>query len=243
MPTRTDQPRFVRVERQGEIGIVTLDRPPANALEIEATRQVHQAVTALAESPDVRGLVLTGRGECFSAGLDLKVVPGYDAAQQRQMVSALSAMIIALYTLPKPTVAAANGHAVAAGTLVTLATDYRVGPDSGARFGLTGVRVGIPYPAAAMAIITSELAPADRRYLLLTARTIDSHGAVARGILDELQPQARVLERAIEVASELAAMPGAAYARTKEQLHRDAIAAFRARTTGGDPHPESWLLA
>jgi enoyl-CoA hydratase len=123
---------------------------------------------------------------------------------------------------------------------MTLATDYRVACRGEVRFGLTGVRVGIPYPAAAMTIINAELAPADRRYMLLGARTMAAAEAVARGIVDELQPSERVLDRSLEVARDLATTPQASYASTKLQIRRDAIARLHTHLTE-DPSLDSWL--
>jgi len=234
-----NEPR-VAVTQDGGVAIVRLNRPPANAIELETARELTSTLQQVAGDAAVEAVVLTGTGKFFSAGLDLKIVPEYDPPTQRAMVTALGEMVVALYTVEKPVVAAINGHAVAAGTLMTLATDYRVACRGEVRFGLTGVRVGIPYPAAAMAIISAELAPADRRYMLLGARTMAAAEAVARGIVDELQPFERVLDRSLEVARDLATTPQASYASTKLQIRRDTIAQLRSHLTE-DPAPESWL--
>ena len=240
MESASENEPLVAVTQDGGVAIVRLNRPPANAIELETTTALTATLKQVAGDAGVEAVVLTGTGKFFSAGLDLKVVPAYDPPTQHAMVTALGEMVVTLYTVEKPVVAAVNGHAVAAGTLMTLATDYRVACRGEVRFGLTGVRVGIPYPAAAMAIINAELAPADRRYMLLGARTMDAAEAVARGIVDELHPCERVLDRALEVARDLATTPQESYASTKLQIRRETIEQLRSHLTE-DPHLESWL--
>lgn len=227
--------------REGVVQI-RLDRPPANALELESTMALDHALRAAATQSEAGGVVLTGTGDCFCAGLDLKVVPSYTPDRQREMVLALSSLVRTVYGFPKPLLVALNGHGVAAGTLLALASDYRIGPDDGSRFGLTGVRVGIPYPAAAMSVIEAELAPPARRVALLSARTFDVREARRLGIVDEIVPPRTVLERALEVARDMADMPPDAYRSTKLALRRKALDAIdRVLRDADDPFLESWI--
>jgi enoyl-CoA hydratase len=227
---------------QNGIAVVRLDRPPANALELESARALHGALAQAAREDDARGVVLTGTGEFFSAGLDLKVVPAYDPAHQREMILALTQLVRTIYGFPKPLVAALNGHGVAAGTLLALASDYRVGPDDRSRFGLTGVRVGIPYPTAALAVIEAELAPPARRVILLTAQTFDSRAAHAMGIIDELVPPTTVLEHAISHARDLTAMPADGYRTTKLALRKTTLDTIdRVLRDQDDPFLGAWI--
>lgn len=113
---------------------------------------------------------MTGTGEFFSGGLDLKAVPSYDPEEQRSLLGVANRMIARFYSCPIPLVAAVNGHAIAAGFILAISADYRVGPSSDALFGLTEARVGIPFPAAPMIVLQAELAPQDVRYATLYAR-------------------------------------------------------------------------
>jgi enoyl-CoA hydratase len=222
------------------VAVLTFDRPPANAFDLVQTKVTIDALTDAAES--AKAVVVTGTGSFFSGGLDLKAVPGYDQTDQREMILLLGKLLEGLYGHPRPTVAAVNGHAVAAGTLLALACDYRVGPAGDARFGLTGTRVGIPYPASAQAIIDAELDPATRRVMLLGAGRFGPEQAVAHGVLDELQPPDAVLGRAIAVATERSQMPPGAYAVVKQQLRAGALERIRHSTqTDSDPLMGSWL--
>ena len=123
-----------------------------------------------------------------------------------------------------------------------MATDYRIAPTGTCQFGLTGVRVGIPYPTVAMTVIERELDPVVRRVMLLGARTFVASEALSRGIVDELKAPKQVMPRAVEVAHDMMGMPRDAYARTKRQIRHDAIARMEATLTGEpDPLTEGWI--
>lgn len=235
--------KHVSIDRLDGIAVVKLDRPPANAFDLPFTRELDTAIAAV-ESDGTTAVVLTGSGEFFSAGLDLKEVPHYSHEHQREMILALGRMVGRLYAAPVPTVAAVNGHAVAAGTLLALACDYRIGPSGAFRFGLTGARVGIPYPVAAQTVIESELDPATRRVLVLGAAQLGPEQAADMGILDELHAPDRVVERAMEVARERAELPAEAYGKIKRQLRAAALERIRqANETGDDPFLQSWMTS
>jgi len=136
-------------------------------------------------------------------------------------------MAIAAYGLRCPVVAAITGHAIAGGMVLALCADYRVASVKG-RYGLTEVQVGVPYPQAAIAVVRSELAPQVARRLALTGRLTDAEDCVASGLFDELLAPERVLDRALEVAADLAALPADTYVRTKLGLRGAALAAMPA---------------
>ena len=108
--------------------------------------------------------------------------------------------------------------------------------------GLTGARVGIPYPVAAQAVIEAELDPATRRVMVLGAEQIGPDEALEKGILDELLPADRVLERAVEVAQQRSTLPAEAYGKIKRQLRAAALEKIRyAIESGEDPCLDNWV--
>jgi len=233
---------MIHVESHDGIALLRFSRPPANAIELESATALEAALGRLEADPATRAVVLTGTGDFFSAGLDLKVVPTYDAAQQRAMVMAINRLLARLYALPLPTVAAVNGHALAGGLVLVLATDYRLAQPGTHRLGLTETRVAVPYPVAAMTVVQAELAPADARRLVLLARHHTADDAVAGRVVDELVAAEALVPRALAVAAELAALPRDAYARIKRQLRRDALERIeRVVASGTDPLVEGWL--
>jgi enoyl-CoA hydratase len=230
----------VTVEAHGDLAVVRIDRPPANALDLQLLEEGRAALTEL-EASAPGAVVIVGRDGFFSAGVDLKLAPRLDADGQRAMVEGINRLFAGWYGFPRPVVCAVNGHAIAGGLILALCGDYRVGPAEG-RFGLTELRVGIPYPAAAMAVVRAELSPPAARRLALEAQLVGPERALELGILDELAASGEVLTRALEVAVALAALPGDAYSTVKRQLRGATIAALRDTVDRhSDPMAGAWL--
>jgi enoyl-CoA hydratase/carnithine racemase len=186
-------------------------------------------------------LVLAGREGFFSAGADLKAVPGYGPAEQRSMVEGINRMALGVYGLPCPVVCAVTGHAIAGGMVLALCGDHRVASTEG-RYGLTEVKVGVPYPQAAIGVVRAELAPPAARVLALGNRLVDAAQCVRLGAFDEAVAPGAVVDRALAVATDLAAMPAAVYARTKGELRGATIAALRI-SAERDPLLDAWVGA
>ncbi len=221
-------------------GVVTLtaDRPPANAMDVTLMRDLLAAVAQVASDPP-RALVLAGRPGFFSAGADLKLVPGYGAEEQREMVASINAMALDFYELPCPVIGAITGHAIAGGLVLALCTDVRVAASVG-RYGLTEVKVGVPYPQAALGVVAAELAPHAARVLALGNELLDAAECLRLGVFDEVVEADRVLPRALERAVKLAAFPAEVYARTKRDL-RGATAERLRAAAAADPLLVRWV--
>src|SRR5437660_3003681 len=234
-------PGNVSVEPQDGMALVRIDRPPANAMDRGLLADAIAACEQLAaEEPSA--VVITGREGFFSAGADLKLAPTLDAEAQAAMVDGINRMAAGWYGFPRPVVCAVNGHAIAGGLILALCGDHRIGSGVG-KLGLTELRAGIPYPVAAMAIVRAELAPPAVRVLAMRAELVDSGPeAVELGLLDELAERDELLDRALEVAQGFAALPRAAYARVKEQLRGETVAALtRVVEEGTDPMLGAWM--
>jgi enoyl-CoA hydratase/carnithine racemase len=232
----------IHIEREGQIAIMRIDRPPANAIDLDLANEFANALDGIENDGGIRALVVTGTGKCFSAGLDLKAIPAYDRAQQESMVMQVNRLFGGLYGLPVPTIAAVNGHAIAGGVILTLCCDYRIGAEADYKLGLAEARVGVPFPVAAMSIVQSELSHPVARTMVLTARNWGPRDAASMGVLDELRPAELLLPRAIEVAQEMAALPHSIYGRIKRDLRRAALARIDdAINNRSEPMLESWL--
>jgi enoyl-CoA hydratase/carnithine racemase len=234
--------RHVTISARGAVAVVTVDRPPANAMDPELLADAVRATEELAAA-EAAAIVLTGRPGFFSAGADLKVVPTLGAEGQRAMVDGINDLCIAWYGFPRPVVCAVNGHAIAGGLVFALCADYRVAAGEG-RYGLTELRAGVPYPAMALAVVAAELsAPAARR-LVLRADLSDAADLRELGAFDEVVPPGEVLDRALAVAADLGRLPAGAYAATKRRLRADVLAlAARLRAGEADPLGDAWTDA
>jgi enoyl-CoA hydratase len=236
-------PELVTVENRGEVAVVRMDRPPANAMDPELLAQGRACVEdLLAQEPGA--VVIVGRDGFFTAGVDLKVAPTLDRDGQRAMVEGINALFLGWYSFPRPVVAAVTGHAVAGGLILALCADHRVCADEG-RLALTELRAGLPYPIAAISVVRAELSANAARRLVLGASLVEPPEALALGVVDEVRPVDEVLPRAVEVATELAALPHASYGIVKRQLRGPAIEALERAlgSAAGDPALAAWVSA
>jgi enoyl-CoA hydratase len=212
---------LIHLTSDGGVTILRIDRPPANALDPSLLNAGVEVVEELMAAPP-DALVVTGTGRFFSSGADLRVVPELPADDQANLARSISFLFASMYQFPRPMVTAVNGHAVAGGLVIALCGDYRVVGTSG-QYGLTEVKVGIPFPSAAMAVVQRELTPPIVRRLVFGAALFDARTAVEYDVFDEVVEDDAVLDRAIAKARELAALPQATYAAVKERLRGDAF--------------------
>jgi enoyl-CoA hydratase len=219
-------PSHIAIAERDGVVVLTVDRPPANAMDLELLDELVEAIDAQAAHPPP-AVVLTGRPGFFSAGLDLKAVPGYGPAEQRRMVEAINGMALGAYALPCPLVCAITGHAIAGGFVLAVCGDHRVASSEG-RYGLTEIKVGVPYPQGAIGVVRAELTAGAARVLVLGNRLVDAGECVRLGAFDEALAPDAVLDRALEVAQELAALPAEIYARTKGELRAQTLTELRA---------------
>lgn len=234
-------PGHIHIEELGDVAIVRIDRPPANALDLDLLAEGHEVRERLA-SDEPGAVVITGREGFFSAGMDLKAAPELSPAEQRQTINGINRLFSGWYAFPRPVVAAINGHAIAGGLILALCADHRVCATEG-KLGLTELRAGLPYPAAAIAVVSAELpAPAARR-LVLGAALVGPEEALELGVVDELRPPDELLPRALEVAAALAELPRSTYTVVKRQLRGPAIEALERVLSGGagDPVLGTWI--
>jgi enoyl-CoA hydratase len=230
-------PHLTIAERDG-IMVLTADRPPANAMDLELLDELVETIDGLAADVPP-ALVLAGRPGFFSAGLDLKAVPRYGPAEQRRLVEGINGMALGVYGLPCPVVCAITGHAIAGGFVLAVCGDHRVASTEG-RYGLTEVKVGVPYPQGAIGVVRAELTTSAARVLVLGNRLVDAGECVRLGAFDEALAPDAVVDRAVEVAQELAALPADVYARTKAELRAETLASLRS-AAAADPLLETWV--
>ncbi len=220
----------VRAEdRDGGVRLLTLDRPPANAIDEALLTDLAAALDAAGADEGVRAVVLTGAGAFFSGGFDFSA-PRRSGDAEREISTLYRTAHLKLLTLPKPTIAMMNGHAVAGGAVLVLACDYRLGREGDYRVGLNEVAVGAAFPRAAMEIVRLRLAHACAGEMVLGAALYPASQAVRLGLVDELFPAETFEQTVLRRALRLAAFPREAYAHAKAALIADAVARIQEET-------------
>ena len=208
------------VERDGPVLIVTMNRPDArNALSPDMLRIMSEAWDEVNANPDIRVAILTGAGGAFCAGADLKAMtrshPGDTFARDEDHggngagsgsgfdLSVIKPLLKG-FLLDKPLVAAVEGPAVAGGTEILQGTDIRVAGES-ARFGVSEVRWGL-FPLGGSAVRLRRQVPYTvAAEILLTGRHLSAAEAKEIGLVGHVVPDGTALDKARELAEQVAA--------------------------------------
>ena len=191
------------IERRGRVAVVTMTTNPVNAQNRAFFADLHEAFDRLERDHGESPVVLTGTGARFSAGLDLaEHFPLFagDPASVRSWFRDYRATNMRLFTYPRPTVAAVNGHAFAGGLITAAVCDHRVAVADGARFGLNEVPIGIPMPAVYVRLLSYAWGEPIAARTCLLGEIFSSVQAHDMGMVHELAPTEQVLDRAVAVA-------------------------------------------
>ncbi|KAA0084529.1 carnitinyl-CoA dehydratase [Mycolicibacterium sp. P9-64] len=192
----------VRVDIDGPILIVTLDRPKVNAIDAATSRALHEAISLLHTDDALRAAVVTAAGQrIFSAGWDLKAVNDGEAAHADHGNGGFAG-ITELFGRTKPIVAAVNGSAYGGGVELMLAADLAVASEA-ATFAFPEARLGVVPDAGGVSRLAARLPRALAVELLLTGRTFSAAEAQQWGLINRVVAAADVLDDALRVARTL----------------------------------------
>jgi enoyl-CoA hydratase/carnithine racemase len=190
------------VERAGEVVTLSLNRPAQrNALSRELMRDVTAALGALGADPEVRVVVLGGRGPAFSAGHDLSEMVGLELDEYREIFELCTRMMSAIHELPQPVIARVHGMATAAGCQLVAACDLVVA-SSEARFATPGVKIGL-FCTTPMVEVTRSIGRKRALEMLLTGTPIDAKTAAEWGLVNKVVAPAELEAATDELARQV----------------------------------------
>lgn len=196
----------IRSERIGRVLVAHLDDGRANALSPEAIASLSEVLDAAEHDPEVAAVVLHGRPGRFCAGFDLSVVRSGDPARITALMCDGGELIRRIYGLRVPVVAACTGHALAAGALLLLASDLRIGADVSCKIGMNEVAIGVPLPTWAADLVGDRLSRRHLQRALVLAEVTGPDGALEMGFLDEVVAEEQLLETALARAEALTSL-------------------------------------
>ncbi|MFF7655621.1 enoyl-CoA hydratase-related protein [Streptomyces sp. NPDC007983] len=238
----------VRMEADGGILVVTLDRPKANAIDVATSRALHSAFDRLARDESLRVAVLIGAGQrFFSAGWDLKAAASGEAIDADHGPGGFAGLT-ELFALDKPVIAAVNGLALGGGFELALAADLIVAAGH-AEFALPEVTLGMIPDSGGVLRLPRRLPAAVATDLLLTGRRMPAHEAERWGLVNRVVDGPELPEAALRLARDICAGAPLAVAAIKEILRTTAgstieegyerlrhgdLPAYRAMLTSGD---------
>ena len=211
--------RTILVTDDADIRTITLNRPERrNAMNPEMQLELIAAMEDAAVS-SCRVVVFRGAGDAFCAGLDLSALQTMNdktAADHRTDAQRIATLFRTLYELPRPTIAAVHGAAIAGGTGVATICDFTLAVPS-AKFGYTEARIGF-VPAIVSAFLALQIGDKRSRDLLLTGRLFDAGEAYRLGLVNEVVDADALDQRVLELAQTLAANSPESLAATKRLL-------------------------
>ena len=221
-------------EERNDIAVLRMSHGKANALDTELLQKLIAVLDSERESP-TKALVLTGSGRIFSAGVDLfRVVKG-GREYLKTFLPALVEAFHSLFTIPKPVVAAVNGHALAGGCILAAACDHRIMATGKGTMGVPELKVGVPFPAVALEILRAAFRPETLQEMVYTGGTWGPEQALTRGLVDDLAAPDDLQQRALERAAQFAAIPATSFALAKRQIRAPALAMVEGLRDHHDP--------
>jgi enoyl-CoA hydratase len=228
-----------RDDRDG-IRILRLAHGKVSAMDIELGEAFMREMDNAA-APPIKAVILTGTGSSFSAGVDLYRVVKDGPEYGKRFLPVLDALLKAALTLPKPVIAAVNGHAIAGGCILAACCDHRIMIDGNGRIGIPELAVGVPFPALPLQIMAARVSDGALRDLVFSGRTVQVDEAKALGLIDEKCPAGMLIDRAMEVAAKMAAIPAGAFALTKEAFYTPIVARAQSMSTLNERVTDAWM--
>jgi enoyl-CoA hydratase len=208
---------FVRLEVDGGVGTIRLDRPKMNAFSRQVQEELKACAEEAARRADVRAVIVYGGERVFAAGADVKEMAGMSYADMAPVARRLSACFGALSEIPKPTVAAITGFALGGGLEVALGCDRRICGDN-AKLGQPEILLGLIPGGGGTQRLARLVGPSRAKDLIYTGRMVDAAEALSIGLVDEVVPADEVYPAARRWAEQFANGPAAALAAAKKAI-------------------------
>ena len=214
----------VRIEKQGPLAVLRLDKARGNAIDETLVDELMAAGTTLEADPAVRGVLLaSAHPKLFCPGLDLVGLLEYDRPSMQRFMGKFAALVWGFYGLRKPVVAAVSGHAIAGGCILALTADHRVLARGGVQIGLNEVRIGVPLPWSVAVLLRATVPPGALARVALLGRNFADDEALQAGLADELADATGFEDFCLKRLEEFAEKDPTGVGTTKAWLRADAL--------------------
>jgi enoyl-CoA hydratase/carnithine racemase len=219
----------IRREREGHLIVLRMDKARGNAIDEPFAEELLGACGEVARDDEIRGVLLaSAHPKLFCPGLDLPTLFGYDRPAMERFLATFVQATLALFSLPKPLLAAVAGHAVAGGCVLALTADHRI-LRRGSQIGLNEVRVGIPLPWSVAILLKAAVPPTSLSRVALLGQNFADEDAQAAGLVHEVAEAEGFEGRCLARLEEFAEKDPTALGRTKAYLREGAVQEMRAQ--------------
>jgi 3,2-trans-enoyl-CoA isomerase len=204
---------------------ISLDRPPANALDPALTEALSSALDEAGRA--ARAVVVSGRPGMFSGGLDVPRLVGLDRDQMAGFWQCFVGLLKRIASMPVPTVFAMTGHAAAGGIVMALFSDYRIMPRGAFKTGFNEVQVGLVVPPQVHQALVRLIGAHSAERIVVAGEMMEAQRALEIGLVDELADDPEdVVRRAIGWCEQLLALPRHAMTLSRKMARADLIRLF-----------------
>jgi len=194
---------YIRSEREGSLAVVTLNRPERrNAMSLDLMRELIECLDEIAETADIRAVILAAAGKVFSSGHDLNELVGGTIADYRRIFDVCSQLMLKIQAIPQPVIAQVQGVATAAGCQLVATCDLAV-CSSEATFATPGVKNGL-FCSTPMVALTRAVGRKRAMEMLLTGKPVDAVSAAAWGLVNRVVPPAGLESETRKLACQIA---------------------------------------
>ena len=210
---------FVRLEVDGAVATLRLDRPKMNALNVAVQEEIRAAAIEASERSDVKAVVVYGGDRVFAAGADIKEMQQMSYSDMVDRSAALQSSLSAVARIPKPTIAAITGYALGGGCELALTCDFRVVADN-AKLGQPEILLGIIPGAGGTQRLARLIGPSKAKEIIFSGRFVDDEEALRIGLADKVVPADHVYAEALAWAGSFAGAATYAVRAAKEAIDR-----------------------
>ncbi len=213
--------KTIVVEQNGATVRMTLNRPPANALDLPTSLDLYDVMREVSENAEAQVvLIASASAKIFCAGADVSTVEAHDVALMDRLGKVLKDTFLLMRSMPQIIVAAIGGHCLGGGLELALAADFRLAQDGPAKWGLPEINLGLFPGGGAVAMMSRLVGPQKAFYLALSGQSITVQDAFSWGLADELIAADQFDHRVNEFIEKVSRAPREAVKDLKQAVWR-----------------------
>lgn len=213
----------LQLKNEAHYSILSFDRGKSNPMNLQMFEELIAVLKELKADEKSQGLIITGKENFFSAGLDLPEIMTYDREKTRLFWKTFMDLIVELVAFPKPLISAITGHSPAGGCIVAIACDYRIMAGGNYKIGLNEIPVGIVVPQHIFELYAFWLGSHRAYQFLMEGRLMNPQQASDAGLIDVVVPAEQVLEVAERKMQQYLKFDQTTWRKTKANLRKDLI--------------------
>jgi 3,2-trans-enoyl-CoA isomerase len=221
--------QFVTLTKDNKVGTILLNRGKVNALNDRAVEELNEAFQKFADDPEIRSVVLTGKGKFFSFGFDIPGFLSYSKEDFTRYLTNFTDLYTRLFLFPKPVIASLNGHAVAGGCMLATACDHRIMVRGNAKISLNEIGFGSSVFAGSVEMLKFWVGGRNAQKVLYSGEMYSAEDALHMGLIDETASEEDLPLQAEKLAQEFAQKDMNAFRSIKMLLRHPVAAQMRER--------------